>query len=255
MNKQKLTIFSILGFYTVIQLVAYIYAVFIGTSGINYLIDYGSITLNFIMAVILFLFLKKKDSLIVLIALEFTLLADTGLILLEEVEAVSVFFFFFVQLFYALRVRQYSVKLSLKWDIILRLGFLVLLELAAYFLFRENFTWLVGVTLLYFTNFVFNFILAIINTRQNILFAIGLFLFLLCDISLGLRMLDEFMNVTNWSIIQMIIACPIDLVWMFYFPSQVFIVLSIKYNRMVNEENYDKNFRIITDNNDKTDEL
>lgn len=232
MNKQKLILSSMLGFYTLIQLIAYIYAVFIGTSGKSYLINYGSIALNFIMGIILFLFLKKKDILIVLIALEFTLLADTGLILLEDVETVAVFFFFFAQLFYALRVRQFSKKLPLKWDIILRLALLVIVELLVYILLQENFTWLVVVTLLYFTNFVFNFILTIINTKENILFAIGLFLFLLCDLSLGLRMLGNFIDVTNWNIIHMINTLSIDIVWMFYFPSQVFIVLSIQYNRM-----------------------
>ena len=116
MNKQKWILSSMLGFYTLIQLIAYIYAVFIGTSFKIYLINYGSIALNFIMGIVLFLFLKKKDSLIVLIALEFTLLADTGLILLEDVETVAVFFFFFAQLFYALRVRQFSKKLPLKWE-------------------------------------------------------------------------------------------------------------------------------------------
>ena len=60
MNKQKWILSSMLGFYTLIQLIAYIYAVFIGTSGKSYLINYGSIALNFIDGIVLFLFLKKR---------------------------------------------------------------------------------------------------------------------------------------------------------------------------------------------------
>ena len=108
-------------------------------------------------------------------------------------------------------------------------------EVIALVVLKENFNGLVLVSLLYFVNFVINLFFTLMNIKQTILFALGLLLFILCDISLGLRMLGDFIDVSNNSFIQAITTAPIDLVWMFYFPSQVLIVLSMKYNRMVNE--------------------
>jgi len=188
------------------------------------------------MGLLLFIFLKKNDSLIVLIALVFTLVADTGLIILEDVETISVFFFVLVQLCYAIRIRQFSIVLPLKFDILVRFGLVIMCEVLALIVLKENFNGLIGVTLLYFVNIVINLFFTLINRKQNILFTLGLLLFLLCDISLGLRMSGDFIDVSNNSLIQTITTAPIDLVWMFYFPSQVLIVLSMKYNRMVNNE-------------------
>ncbi|MDD3348361.1 MAG: hypothetical protein PHD85_01745 [Bacilli bacterium] len=235
MRKQQSIVSWMLGCYVLIQLIAYILSVFIGISGKNYIINYASIVFNFLMGLLLFIFLKKNDSLIVLIALVFTLVADTGLIILEDVETISVFFFIFVQLCYAIRIRQFSLKLPLKFDIIVRFGLVIMFEVIALVVLKENFNGLVLVALLYFVNFVINLFFTLMNIKQTILFALGLLLFILCDISLGLRMLGDFIDVSNNSFIQAITTAPIDLVWMFYFPSQVLIVLSMKYNRMVNE--------------------
>ncbi len=239
MEKQKSIIPIFLGCYVFIQLITYFYSVFIGISAKSYLVDYGSIALNFLVGLFLLIYLKKKDSLIVLIALEFTLLADTGLIILDGVETASVFFFIFAQIFYAIRVRQYRVKLPLKWDIGIRISFILLLEGIAFLLLKEKMNWLVVFTLIYVINFVFNLIYAWINYKQNILFALGMLLFILCDLSLGLNSIENFIDITNNSLIQAIIAIPIDLVWMFYYPSQILIVLSMKYNRIENEGYYD----------------
>lgn len=235
MGKQKSIIPIFLGCYVFVQLITYFYSVFIGISEKSYLVDYSSIALNFLVGLILLIYLKKKDSLIVLIALEFTLLADTGLVILDGVETASVFFFIFTQIFYAIRVRQYRIKLPLKWDISLRISFIFLLEGIAFLLLQEKMNWLVVFTLIYFINFVFNLIYAWINYKQNILFALGMLLFILCDLSLGFSMIDNFIDITNNCLLQAIIAIPIDLVWMFYYPSQILIVLSMKYNRIVNE--------------------
>jgi len=236
MRKQQSIVSWMLGCYVLIQLIAYILSVFIGISGKNDIIDYASIVLNFLMGILLFRFLKKNDSSIVLLALGFTIIADTGLILLEDVETISVFFFVLVQLCYAIRIRQFSIVLPLKFDILVRFGLVIMCEVLALIVLKENFNGLIGVTLLYFVNIVINLFFTLINRKQNILFTLGLLLFLLCDISLGLRMSGDFIDVSNNSLIQTITTAPIDLVWMFYFPSQVLIVLSMKYNRMVNNE-------------------
>ena len=236
MEKKWSIISWMLGCYVLIQLSGYILSVFIGISGKNDIIDYASIVLNFLMGILLFRFLKKNDSSIVLLALGFTVIADTGLILLEDVETISVFFFVLVQLCYAIRIRQFSIVLPLKFDILVRFGLVIMCEVLALIVLKENFNGLIGVTLLYFVNIVINLFFTLINRKQNILFTLGLLLFLLCDISLGLRMSGDFIDVSNNSLIQTITTAPIDLVWMFYFPSQVLIVLSMKYNRMVNNE-------------------
>ncbi|MFA7010619.1 MAG: lysoplasmalogenase family protein [Bacilli bacterium] len=236
MEKKWSIISWMLGCYVLIQLSGYILSVFIGISGKNDIIDYASIVLNFLMGILLFRFLKKNDSSIVLLALGFTIIADTGLILLEDVETISVFFFVLVQLCYAIRIRQFSIVLPLKFDILVRFGLVIMCEVLALIVLKENFNGLIGVTLLYFVNIVINLFFTLINRKQNILFTLGLLLFLLCDISLGLRMSGDFIDVSNNSLIQTITTAPIDLVWMFYFPSQVLIVLSMKYNRMVNNE-------------------
>lgn len=236
MKKKYSSISIILSFYVLLQLTAYIFSVFIGVSGKNYLIDYTSIVINLLVGLLLFLFFQKKDTLIVLIALAFTLVADTGLILLDNIREISVGAFVIVQILYAIRVRQLVLKLPLWFDIGLRSGLVVIGEMFAFLMLRENYDCLITITVVYFVNLIINLTFSLINFKQNIIFAWGLILFALCDISLGLSNLSDFININNSILINGVINFPIDLVWMFYFPSQVLIVLSMKYNRIVKDE-------------------
>lgn len=222
--------------YVLIQLFFYILVTFIGVKDIGYLINYSSIALNFLFSIFLILIIRKKTTMIVVLALLFTLLADTGLIILEKWYSLSVFFFLIVQVLYALYLHSFNKRLSLKNDLFLRISLAFVVEVVAYGLIREKYDFLLFITLLYFTNFCINLILALLNSRQNVLFAMGLTLFILCDISLGLYNSRDYLNVSNNGIVMAIINCPIDLVWMFYYPSQVLIVLSMKYNRMVQND-------------------
>jgi hypothetical protein len=86
----------------------------------------------------------------------------------------------------------------------------------------------------YFISILFNTISAFglaINDckkRSTLLYAVGMFLFLLCDINVGLFNLTGFIKMPK-EIYSVIYSYSSILMWTFYAPSQVLIALSISY--------------------------
>lgn len=67
-----------------------------------------------------------------------------------------------------------------------------------------------------------------IKTKATILYAVGMILFLLCDINVGLFNLSGFITMPR-ELYSVIYSLSSILMWTFYAPSQVLIVLSSKY--------------------------
>ncbi|MFA7367435.1 MAG: hypothetical protein WC008_03885, partial [Bacilli bacterium] len=68
--------------------------------------------------------------------------------------------------------------------------------------------------------------------KANPLFALGLVLFVCCDIFVGLYNLSSYVQVGE--IVNTINTSGIDFAWGFYLPSQVLIVLSLNERKRVN---------------------
>jgi hypothetical protein len=67
-----------------------------------------------------------------------------------------------------------------------------------------------------------------IKTKATMLYAIGMILFLLCDINVGLFNLSGFISMPR-ELYSVIYSLSSILMWAFYAPAQVLIVLSGKY--------------------------
>lgn len=91
-------------------------------------------------------------------------------------------------------------------------------------------------SIFYFICIVTNVIRAIHVTKQqpaersNLIYAVGMVLFLLCDINVGFFNLSQFMTLSA-SVNKVLYAFSSILMWAFYAPSQVLIALSLRSYR------------------------
>ena len=183
-------------------------------------------------------------------AMLFTIISDLFLLILDQYYY-GVLTFIVVQQFYSLRLILLKDRNRGVWDYpklripkltvtILRnylkrlglqvaLAFMICLLLSYFKIALEA---LIIATVFYFISILTNVISAIrlaqIYPREktNILFAIGMLLFLLCDINVGLFNLSGFISLPE-GIYSKIYEAASILMWTFYAPSQVLIALSV----------------------------
>ncbi len=173
-----------------------------------------------------FLIYKKSiDTWIVRTALFITAIADIFLLLLNGYELIGVSIFTIVQLIYGFRLMiMKKSKILIKLSI--RLTLIVLFQIIA-FIIIDHIDLLTIVTFFYFSNLFTNVLFAFYQYNINKIFAIGLFLLLCCDIFVGLNNSQGYIDITQTSMINKLLHLPIDLMWFFYYPSQVLITMSI----------------------------
>lgn len=157
--------------------------------------------------------ISEKDGKYVALALAFTVCADLFLLVLDNFYVIGVALFCPVQIIYALRLHRMRAKKPL---LILRLllsGAMLAIS------FAVEISVLNAIISFYFPQLLCNAIESI--SAKNRLFSVGLWLFVCCDICVGLSNITFPFPVSGTvvSIIQI-------LMWAFYLPSQVLIVLS-----------------------------
>jgi len=190
------------------------------------ILEYTTIVLC--LATLLILRVRKADWLVVAIALVFTLVADTFLVLLEGYQIIATTAFCVTQTLYAVRLR-YADQNRISRFHQMRIILFVLLEVVAYLVLRNSFDVLVFITMLYLSLLVGNIIHAVSFRKEQWIFSLALVLFLLCDIVVGLSVSGGYLNIAPESLIGKILALPVNLAWLFYLPSQVLIVLSVYF--------------------------
>lgn len=172
-------------------------------------IKYGAIALCLLFSL---LYARRGGSRLMPAAMALTLAADTFLLLLDAHYGVGVALFCGVQGLYLLRLLQENGGRSL-W--LLRLG-LTLPAWAALGLLGLL-TPLNALAGLYFVNFLVNACQAL--GRREKLFALGLWLYLLCDVCVGIWNQPSLFPaaLSGFARVGM---------WLFYLPGQVLLVLS-----------------------------
>ena len=144
-------------------------------------------------------------------AMAFTLAADTFLLLLDRWYGAGIALFCVVQGLYLTRIRRACVRtlwvlraglVAAAWPLLSALGMGTVLNLLA---------------ALYFVNFLVNAFQSL-TLRSERLFAAGLWLFLLCDVCVGLR--------NQPSLLPGLASAAQAGMWLFYLPGQVLLVLS-----------------------------
>ena len=81
------------------------------------------------------------------------------------------------------------------------------------------------VSVVYYSVLALNLVFSLFH-RDLRLFSLGLFLFALCDLSIGLENLSDYFSLGNNGFIQAVENTELNLAWIFYLPSQVMISAS-----------------------------
>jgi YhhN-like protein len=201
--------------------------------------------LKFVSIWICFIFtfvkMRKKydafDLRILRAALFFTVLSDLSLLLLKNYVP-GLIFFSVVQALYLLRLYRWKYKEGLikeRKPVIFYYmrNILVTTLLLIFLFFIVNIEFLIILATFYFVSICFNvadsiYIAYRSKKRQRKIFAIGMTLFLMCDIQVGLFNMHQFIQVSGlWY--ETIYSFATVGMWLFYLPSQVAISLS-KYS-------------------------
>lgn len=192
---------------------------------------YLSVVLAFLVS---FLSLKVKKSSLwaARLGLLFTLGADFFLVVLvPDRQLAGVLVFILAQLAYAAYLHidtQTRVKKNV--GIAIRLTLSVLAAILPLAVLGNRADPLSFVSVIYYAQLITNLILAIVLKKP--LFAFALFLFSLCDLSIGLKTLSaSYIQGGRDTFLYAITHTEVNLAWVFYLPSQVLIALSIVFNK------------------------
>lgn len=179
-----------------------------------------------------FIFIKKNYIfLFTQLALLFTLIADFFLVILDDYYLISVIIFSLTQICYCIRIFLETKNLKIKKiNLIIRICLVIISIVLPFLILKPELDLLSVFTLFYFSNLIINSIFACINSKNYkyaYIFAIGLILFVLCDIVVGIYNLDLYFNIENNSFITYIINNNINYSWVFYVPSQTLLAISL----------------------------
>lgn len=183
------------------------------------------IPLKYLSILLCFLFVLRTgwgwDGRLMKIALGFTLLADLFLLVLNRWYLMGVACFCVVQLLYLTRIASVHRE-HLPLRLALR-GLLVLLALTV----ADGLGVLdplTGLSLFYFSQLVVNVLESFALGLPYGTFAVGLLLFLCCDLCVGLQNLSAWFPAAGGPLVEFARVG----MWLFYLPSQVLISLSVK---------------------------
>lgn len=177
------------------------------------------------------LLLSLKDGNLLRIAMLFTLAADFCLVALDEIKQLEgMVFFSGTQLFIFLHllVRDEDKK-SRKAHILVRLVLIAILVAATFIVLGSAADKLALISVIYYANLITSMIFAPRDKRGGWLLALGLLLFALCDINVGLAVLNDMYvgGFPEGSLLYNLVNADVDLAWIFYLPSQTVIPLTL----------------------------
>ena len=201
-------------------------------------VDYDNFLVLFYFIIVIFIhsFIDFKEwtkgHIIFRFAFLFTLCADYLMTYLDSFYELSIIFFFFAQLSYFIFINYNFKNVNLKSSIIIYLSLVTTLIIIGSIL--ELINLLTIIAIIYFSLSLTNiiYLLKIKNKGlKNHLFLLGLVLFLLCDTCIGLQNV----GISNVKITDLFS----HLVWIFYAPSQMILVLTLT-NYYEKGDNYEK---------------
>lgn len=215
-------------FFLLIEAILY-YFLLTSSGNVQSTTMYLSIILCFVFAALT----CKKDTLLILAGLAFTLGADYCLVVAKPIEQLNgMLFFMGTQTMYAIYLQ---LKSKNKLLLIIRIALVVLAEAVAWFVLGDKLDPLAAVSMYYYANLIMNMVEAFMLFSQERLLGIGFVLFLLCDTVIGLQVAaGGYLPIEAGSILHTIIFPPFNLAWVFYLPSQVLIALSAGKKPQVN---------------------
>lgn len=194
----------------------------------NTIVSYTAIVLAFIY--VLINFNRRKSYILTLFGLLFTLFADLFLVVLTpRMEIPAMFFFSLTQICYfiILFLNHNSSKEKVIHLIIRIVTIIVAISLTIIVL-KDKTDFLSIISLFYYSNLIINTIFSFAKFNTNKLLAFGLLCFTLCDLFIGLSILEEtYISINENSFLYLLCHPGFNIAWIFYIPSQTLISLSI----------------------------
>lgn len=168
----------------------------------------------------------ERDGHIIRLGILFTLLADTYMVIYERMlEGVMCFILVQACYFAYLLVRE-ERKIVKLWNIYSRIVLMSLLVISAFLVLGDDVDALAISSVVYYGNLIANTVFAFLRFREERIFAIGLFLFAMCDLTIGLDAL--FIDYLHSYALSGVFNYPYaNIPWIFYQPSQVLIGLRL----------------------------
>ncbi len=205
------------------------FGILIQTIGGN-VISFISVVSALVFAVVsFFIYSKNADGMLTASALLFTVCSDFCLIILEpRRQLLSMVFFSAVQVLYFIRLSLLGKKREeLLTHILIRLSVIITGVLAAVIVLGEKTDMLSLISMFYYANLLVNFVYSLKYIRFSVMFSLGLLCFILCDTLVGLSEMGSlYFEFAEDSVIYRITHTELDLIWLFYVPSQTFLALS-----------------------------
>lgn len=172
-----------------------------------------------------------SDGNLIRIAMLFTLVADYYMVALDEADNYTgVKVFLGTQLFILLHIlaNDHSKK-GRKVNLISRIFLVGGVIAIAYAILGDQLDSMAIIAVIYYANLCANAIFAHRIGRGGIVLTVGLILFALCDINVGLTALNEVYEggFREGSLLYNLMNSDLDLIWVFYIPSQTLIPLSL----------------------------
>ena len=192
--------------------------------GVSLRWSYASIILCVIMAFVFFDSDRSKH--LIRAGLCCTLVADYFLVVDGDKLLEGVVAFTFVQAAYFaylyLKEERRALRIA---NVISRAIVSLSLVIGAFIVLGEDVDALAVVSVLYYANLVINTVFAFTQGRRERVFAIGLLLFCMCDLCIGLEVL--FSSYLGSDALDFFYGAHLSLPWVFYQPSQTLIALSM----------------------------
>jgi hypothetical protein len=198
----------------------------LGRGGVDVSVCYLAIVFVALFALLTLLGATDKRLHLIRLGIAFTLVADYFLVIADDSELEGVLAFIVVQIFYAVylfvreeRRRVKNISLAVRGA--LMLGLVVV----AFIVLGEDTDPLAIASVIYYGNLVISCVFAFLLGRRERIFAIGLLLFAMCDIWIGLEVL--FSSYLDSNLMNFVYNANYNLPWVFYQPSQLMIGLSL----------------------------
>ncbi len=172
---------------------------------------------------------RNTKSLSTSSGLLFTVISDLFLVIIKpQYKLVAMIFFSLAQLSYFARLLYTECDRQRRlWHLAIRISASLFAIVLTLLVLRDKADALSLVSMFYYANLIINIVYAFINRRDSLIFAIGLVFFILCDTVVGLSVMDGmYFDFAEGSLIYRIIHADINLIWLFYVPSQTLIALS-----------------------------
>lgn len=161
-------------------------------------------------------------------ALVFTACADYFLVVKgAERQFLAMLFFSCTQLSYAARLFvEEKRKTRRTVHLVLRAGFPLLVIAVTFMVLGGGTDRVALISMFYFANLILNAIFAFLQGKGARLFAIGLVLFLCCDVFIGLSLIEGWLPLTESGFLYALAHPGFNAAWLFYVPSQALLALS-----------------------------